>query len=318
MNEKKRLVKKAMGLFLLGLMTVLLSNYSQAQPLVQEFVESGNFKIFAKGVGLLDDNRQNVDTGDITLDIPATASVARAFLSWQYLPTPGNNSISINNGSGKVQILGTLSTEDSLPTSCLFAEIDPNLILTGSTSYTISDLDDTKNHPGAGLLVVAEDPSFPFQKVEVQAGCDFFFFGEGGEENSEIITFDFDSSTETRDGKVTLFVGDAQTDIEGIRANDILYFPGSGTPPMSLVDGSGNPIAGSVSLGKDINGLVANDGTNWDTFGRNSGVIPPDPGFNSANDPDLRASVLVPAGADFASFQLISPPLLPPPVSRLE
>lgn len=293
MNEKRgklieRLLKKSMGLFLLGLMTVLLPNYSHAiPPLTSEFTAGpDNIAVFAKGVGLFSNS-----SGTIDLDIPGAPIIA--FLSWQYRGTPANNEISFDDGSGAVTVFGTLSTEEAEGSNnCFFADIT-DLISSGPKTYTVSGLDDSVRHPGAGILVVAEDSSFPSQSIEIKAGCDFFFFSTGGHENSEIITFDFDSDTESRLGKVTFFVGDAQTDTQGIRGNECIYFPDF-------------PGGGQTTLGHDVTGLVANNGKAWDTFGQNSGVMPADPGVNPTNDPDFRGQVIVPPGAESASFQCLS------------
>jgi uncharacterized repeat protein (TIGR01451 family) len=285
-----------------------------------------DFAVFAVGTGLADPSGP-ATTGTMTLHIPNN-SPFRAFLSWQQRDRASDGVDprilfgQLNNGQRTVSVPGQLASDRD--SRCFLAEIT-DLIEPGTKTYTVSGVDN-ENNPGAGIVVITAvlDPSAVLgsvsdetldtviemqvgsespstRRVEVKAGCDFFFRG-----TTEVMTFEVDPASFERHARVILFVGDAEPPSSS-RGNDILFFAGTGTPPTSLLDAMGKPINGVISLGRDATGLVANAGDAWDTFGRNSGILPPNPGLLPTNDPDLRGDFMIPAGATFVSLQLLSP-----------
>jgi hypothetical protein len=227
---------------------------------------------------------------------------------------------------------------------CFLADITQRIVA-GHNTYIVSGVNNESN-PGAGIVVVTSvlesfdfevpelgEPletvamltvgsgSGPRRSVEVKAGCDFFFRGDQeGNKDSGVVTFRFDPAPVDRKAKITLFVGDAQSTEENCpeppepscRGNEILFLSDVGMPPSSLADDPHSMRLGlTASSGFPADGLIANDGLDWDTFGRNSGFLPPDPNFNPgvnpSNDPDRRGEVTILAGATFASFQILSP-----------
>jgi uncharacterized repeat protein (TIGR01451 family) len=288
------------------------NNACEARTLVEDKPIEGHFKIFAKGVGL-----NGSPSGDITLDIPGEPM--QAFLTWQKNLTDGVNTIAFSNGSSIEEIPGNASQATGSNFSCFLADISA-FIVTGSITYTVSTLDD-EIYPGAGMLVIVEDPSFPLQRIEVQRDfCDFFFHGTEGHENSDVITFNFAPSETEREAKITLFVGDALSN-NPPRGNEILLLADAGSPLSSLVNDPRctNPADQTcITIGEDFGdgfppGLVANDGNFWDTFQRDA-TIPEQATFASVqilSPVDRRGISAILSMAAF-EIQLAAPPVCPP------
>ena len=278
------------------------NNNCKVRTLVEDKPFLGHFKVFAKGVGLNDPPSEV-----ISLNIPDEdeSEIIRAFLTWQRDVATQDKTITLD----EALITGTASTDTAGGLQCLLADITER-IDTGPQQYTVTvSPNPSELLTGAGILVIAEDESLPLQSIEVQRNfCDYFHHGTPGHENSEVITFQVDDSIAKPEAKVTLFVGDAQSNCPPqtvCRGNEILFLSDVGSPPSSLADDPrctdlGHPPC--ISLGGDTPdtppGLIANDGNFWDTFGRNSGSPP---------DPDVRGEVTIPPGAHVASFQVLSP-----------
>jgi hypothetical protein len=231
-------------LFMVGWMVLFSPLQLWAQGFTTIFSDTGNLRFFAKGVGLIN------GSGAINLNV--TGTPVRAFLYWQERDRNNNgvdNTITFNNGSGNMEILGSASNDGSEGGTniCFFAELDVALIVSGANSYTLSGLNNERN-PGAALLVVAEDASFPLQEVHIKYGCDFFFHGTPGHETSETVSIPFAPESISRSATLTLSVGEAQVTMpRGFRGNDIMI----------------TTAAGSTTLSDQ---LVDSDGTSWDTF----------------------------------------------------
>lgn len=297
MKKIKTSTKVLFGMIFLVAMFVSTNSYS----LTTTFEATGNYRVYAKGVGL-----NNPSTsGNIQLNI--SGSPVKAFLYWIERDFDGNgvdDSITFQkNGLPPINITGNLIGSDA-DSSCFRADIS-NYVITGSNTFTLSGLNNERN-PGAGIIVISEDATAPVSKTTIKDGCDFFYYGIPGQENSELISFDFESASFDRSAKVIFFVGDAQTETEIIRGNQILYLPSNTLPVATPSSPLISPPA--ISLGKNQTGLVANDGKNWDTFGRNSGLMPPIIHFPPSpyDDPDQRGLVTIPASMTYANFQLLS------------
>lgn len=300
--EKRKKCCEALYLGLAAfVMTILFA--ANAPALTTIFESTGHYRIYAKGVGL-NSPSSDATTGNIQLDI--IGAPVKAYLYWIERDLSKNgvdNTITFQkNGFSPISISG--SQTNDIDNFCFRADITSS-VTTGSNSFTVSGLNNERN-PGAGILVIATDISAPFSKTVVKDGCDFFYYGITGQQNSDLISFSFDPFPYNRSGRVIFFVGDAQTETESIRGNEILYLPSNALPAATPSSPLTSPPA--ISLGKNQTGLVANDGKNWDTFGRNSGIMPPILNIppTPVDDPDQRAIVTVPAGMSFANFQLMS------------
>lgn len=271
------------------------------------FEETGNYKIYAKGVGL-NNPLGNTTSGEIHMAIKGTP--VKAFLYWieRDFSQPWDvldvdDTITFQKNGISTEITGTLIGSDA-DSFCFRSDIT-DYVSEGSNIFTLSGLDNERN-PGAGIVVIAEDHTEPVSKIIIKDGCDFFYHGILGQENSELISFSFEPASFDRSGRVILLVGDAQTETETIRGNEILYLPSNTLPVVTPSSPLTSPPA--FSLGKNQTGLVANDGMHWDTFGRSSGIIPPIINIPPTpyDDPDQRSSITVPAHMTYANFQLLS------------
>lgn len=284
------------------------------------FSETGNYSVYAKGVGL---NNPSAPSTSGTIQMFVTGTPVKSYLYWveRDLTPPVSvldvdSTITFQDGANPpVELAATQITSD-VNGFCFRRDIT-GFVEAGPNSFTVSGLDNERN-PGAGILVITADDVAPLSKLTVLDGCDFFYFGIPGQENSEVITFNVGSSTADRTARITLFVADAQTDAPPItlRGNEILYLSSvvasTATPSSPLA----SPPA--ISLGKNATGLVNNDGDAWDTFGRDSGLIPPVISVPASpdDDPDQRGLVTIKAGDGFANVQIISPASVPPGIGE--
>ncbi|ETW94721.1 MAG: hypothetical protein ETSY2_49315 [Candidatus Entotheonella gemina] len=269
--------------------------------------------VIAQGVGLSDGM-----PGRITLALPGPP--IQALLSWMRLDGADGNQIQFSNGAEDVTLSGMATVSSGAERfQCFYADITPHILDSPEAiTYTVTH---PESIPGAGIVVIASEleasvESFvasdsgrlalirritlgaegdPRQRtVEVQAGC--LFFRQG---TSESVIFEIAPSPHERPAKVTLLLGDAQSSQVPRRSE--IEFASPVEEPLML-----------MSLGKDETGLIANDGCHWDTFGRNSGAVPPVEGchpplFPTSEDPDRRGDVTIPAGASSALVQVRSP-----------
>lgn len=296
--------KHKLSVFLVVIMSATLILISRnSYSLTTAFESVGNYRIYAKGVGL---NNPAAETTSGSIQFNITGVPIKAFLYWierDFDKDGVDNTITFQrNGHQAIEITG-IQTSDA-DSYCFKADIT-DYVLPGFNSYIISGLNNERNS-GAGIIVISEDATAPISKTTIKDGCDFFYYGIPGQENSELISFDFESASFDRSAKVIFFVGDAQTETEIIRGNQILYLPSNTLPVATPSSPFTSPPA--ISLGKNQTGLVANDGKNWDTFGRNSGLMPPIIHFPPSpyDDPDQRGLVTIPASMTYANFQLLS------------
>lgn len=294
MNCKRYLIR-----FLTFLCVLFVSNMVNASGLQTTETLYGPYEVYTKGVGL------DTPSGEGTIQMFINGTPVRSYIYWiQRVWGDGTESekIMINN----VEIQGDLIGTDVGGAYCFRSDISQ--YVTGDTlnTFDIKAVGNATRNTGAGILIVAELEGFSNTEIEIKEGCDFFYHRTPGNENSEVVTFDVVPSDTDRDAILTFFVGDAQTDYEGLRGNEILYLSSDTIPSVDLFT-----IGNSISLGGDLTpfngGLVANDGPHWDTFGRNSGIPSgSDTPDLTDDDPDLRGIVPVYAGDRYASFQLLS------------
>ena len=299
-------------------------------------------EVFAKGVGLNNVRSGDIVLNlPIPSDTPIKAFLTLQHKKQQQQECVNDKIAFDNNVSdpNSEPLMGVRSAD--INSCCFLADITDRIVL-GSNTYTVTVLVDDDTVPinndemylGAGIVVVPHvvgapevfdlgpvepgqlktifrsqvgSKSVPLGIVEVKAGCNYFHHGHS-REYSQRVTLDFPASNMDRQLQMIAFVGDAQSttincpaDPSMCRGNQILFIAGD-LPSPPLVDGNGNPINGVTILGESSEGLVAEDGAFWDTFGRNSGVPGP-------NDRDLRGTRPIPAETiTSASLQLRSPP----------
>jgi len=304
--SKKDSLKKISVIIIL-IWGLIVFNTLPAYSLTTIFDDIGNYRIYAKGVGL-NNPSDNTTSGNIQLNI--TGIPVKAYIYWieRDFVTPWrvedvDDTITLKKNGMSMEITGSLIGTDA-DSFCFRADIS-DFISQGDNIFTVSGLDNERN-TGAGILAIVADPDAPLSKVMIKDGCDFFYHGIPGQENSEVISFSLEPSSLDRAARIIFFVGDAQTETETIRGNEILYLASNTIPIASPSSPLTSPPA--ISLGKNYSGLVANDGKNWDSFGKNSGIMPPIINVPPTpyDDPDQRSLISFPAGKTYANFQLLS------------
>lgn len=308
MEEQKVIRKgnmsKIVGTVLAVLFSFLAAGDSQAFTNII-FEGTGQYHLFAEGTGLNNDSTY----GEIRLDIKGAP--VKAYLYWiqrDFNNTGGDPTIVFQKDDMPATELMADQFTREFKNLCFRSDVT-SYVSTGQNLFKLSNVNATRND-GAGIIVVTEDISQPFSEIMIKDGCDFFFYGTPGHENSDLITFSFSPSLTDRQSSVILFVGDAQTENEGVRANTILYQ--SSSSPLAATASSPLTAPPALILGENATGLVANNGESWDTFGRMSGsgssIFPC---LLPNCDPDDRGIVTVPAGHGYANFQVLSPRTAP-------
>jgi hypothetical protein len=183
--------------------------YPHNEILKTAYGSNGMYRLVADGVGLMD-----YETGDITLHVPGTP--VKAFLYWNGFGPYGDDTISLGvDGGVKKSITGTLigtcwwySNKYSF---CYKADITP-FVSSGTHTYTLSDFSMYRKN-GAVILVIYEKHESTYW-MEIKDGLDCFYHGHlpptyppTGGPDSEVITYYFPPSTNTRKAVVTLIVG---------------------------------------------------------------------------------------------------------------
>lgn len=296
------------------------SGMTSAPDFVNIAVNAVEPVVFARGIGL-QTAPENQEGGFVDLNV--RGEIIQAFLTWQ--GGEGDQHIILNGAL----IEGRESIDpENRKFRCFIAEIKDQ-IAPGFQSYHIQASEDSLSPlVGAGIVVIASEDDIHFEKmpnrdnahlrsiyqlgfgapdhpqrhIEVKAGCDFFHHTDSDPRRftSDPVRFNFLPSERNRLAKLTLMVGEAQTNDMDRRSEILFFAPADTEAPLSL--------------GKNRTGLIANDGCNWDTVGRDSGIEMEEavtscsPGeFPATQDPDPRGTVEIPAGTTSASVQLISP-----------
>ncbi|MBN1512141.1 MAG: PEP-CTERM sorting domain-containing protein [Phycisphaerae bacterium] len=158
-----------------------------------------------------------------------------------------------------------------------------DIVAAGTFDYTVSDfvMDDSL---GVGLQIVYADETLPAQNLSIYQGHDYAFAGwqNAGELNrTNVVTYEFAPAAYDRilDAAFMLAGGEDQnTD----RPDQLWYDVGTHETEVDL---PAELITNGLGTVLDANPLNANSGNEWDT---------------------VTKSVLIPAGATYASFQFES------------
>jgi hypothetical protein len=165
---------------------------------------SNNLQVFSSGTGLLDTN-----TGNISLTVSGTPEEALLYViqaSGVSAPT-----VKFNNNRDPEVTLSAPAICGIDGTKVYRFNLNLDLVVVGTNQYSIQiDGVPVGSINGAGLMVVASDDAFEPQFTQIKEGCDVFFFSE-----TTPVTFNFEPFPVNRTGKVTMFVGDAQTNLDG-------------------------------------------------------------------------------------------------------
>lgn len=232
-------------------------------------IEDGT-SIVAAGIGLEDSQ-----PGDITVDVPADATVKQVILYWggdnlDQLDKTDTDTISVGGNSVTGDFIGGNTVY--LPTFVgvtYRADITSlGLVNPGTSMFSVGGLDFTRQQNGAGVLVIFDDGS-PTSEIAVRDGNDYAFINFAPPLNATVAqTFNFTSANVDRAGLVDLFIGSV--------ADDSGKF---GFRPSSFEV----TVGGVTSVFSDQ--LNSNDGRYWDT---------------------VNLDVTIPAGADSLTVQVFS------------
>jgi hypothetical protein len=264
-------------------------------PLFEAYAGSGQYGVYNAGVGIYHD----AGGGTISnVSIPATASVAQAYLYWvsRHQPhdvLPDDTLSFTRQGASAAGVAADATyhvpfmkaSNPSLPIynanhTAYVADVT-QYVSAGTFDYTISDLDAGREF-GVGLQIIYEDDSLPSQDIAIYQGHDFAFsdWADGGELNRTwVLSHTFEPENEDRwlDASFILAGGERN------RPDQLWYLTGEhdGTEaslPTEL-------IANNLGTVLDTDPLVSADGPQWDT---------------------LTKRILIPAGSTYAAFQFQS------------
>lgn len=227
------------------------------------FEEEGNYKMIAAGVGI-----KGEDSGDISIDIPGDVVVAYLYWSGIGYETLGDNQVLFN--SATINADDTYGPEpwyDDYFHYVYVAEVT-TFVSSGDNTYSVEELNMPYINYGAGLVVVYEDTDLPLVKITILDGLDGFWFDWDAPvgPDSEVFSYDFDSSTNSRDGEIFIFVGGTEHDD---RPNEIYIESGTTIKPTNLIPASGGDLDGDYPL-------VGSDGPAWDTYKQDVTIDPGD------------------------------------------
>jgi cysteine-rich repeat protein len=213
--------------------------------------------IVAAGTGL-----HNVASGDISIDVPAGATVEQVLLYWQGLdvyplaPDPGDETAVIEG----IEVTGIpisvspiiFETEDSAVFAYRADITGLGLVNPGSNVLTVSGVSFGIRTDGAGILVVFDDPSFPTANIDIRDGLDAAWLTtpeEEAERQTAPQIFNFAPSPFDRAAQLSMFFASV-----------------SGTGST----GGFRPTAIEITIGGTTtvldNLLDSNDGEEWDTL----------------------------------------------------
>jgi hypothetical protein len=154
----------------------------------------------------------------------------------------------------------------------IYFEDVTSLVQAGAHTYTVSGFDASMHYrDGAGLVVVYEDPSLPWNRVVIRDGLDRFCrdWGEGPRGETAITCFTFERFPEAREMDFTIFVGGVAVDGPD-RPNALWYRTGTDadTMPTDMIfEDSDTYDPGAVQLqGPPNYPFRSFDGKEWDTY----------------------------------------------------
>jgi hypothetical protein len=256
----------------------LVTAEDSVEVLTLRYEAEGPYALAAGGVGMT-----NSPSGDMPLDVPGT--VIQAYLywgGWDEIGDGGDNMVSLSVDGG---VATPLTADETFGPAFWFGDYEryiyvedvTSLVQAGAHTYTVSGFDASMYYrDGAGLLVVYEDPSLPWNRVEIKDGLDRFFSPwwnqppdnpQRGE--TAITCFTFEAFPEDRQMDITMFVGGV--DISGPdRPNALWYRTGTDAEPMPtdlIFEDSDTYDPGAVQLeGPPNYPFRSLDGEEWDTY----------------------------------------------------
>ena len=293
----------------------LVTAEDSVEVLTVRYQDEGRIALVAGGVGMRyptgwpSNPEWGIHRGDIILDVPGT--VRQAYLYWG-----GYDDEQVGDDTVSLTVDGVTTTTITAdwthgPASwdvywryVYVAEVDLGLVQPETHRYTVSGFDemvsDTEGWDGAGLMVVYEDSSLPYNRVEIRDGLDRFFRGwynpleEPNDPSAEtaITCFDFEPSLVDRLMDITMFVGgvNISQEVEPFRTrrpSALWYITGTvGIPPTDIIfegevgDEDHDPGATLLQgLPDSPSPFRSLDGSEWDTY---TNSIPIDAGVTWA------------------------------------
>ncbi|MEM7131453.1 MAG: hypothetical protein AAF702_34380 [Chloroflexota bacterium] len=239
----------------------------------------GNYCTASGGIGL----KEDPFTGTFSVNVPGNPVAAYWYWSGRTDESPHQNdtqiAVSLNGASDVI-----LSADQSISSAVIYGqtlynwhmnvyEDDTLSLVTPNSlnSFTISEL--TLNGPtinfenhGAGVLIIYEHPTCPFQKIDVTYGLDSFHHSQTVPygPDSEVFCTTFQASAVPQSFSIDMFIGGVAADTRG---NSIWYITGSGTPAYTtLVD--------DLSASEIVDPLNVESGLEWDMHMENITIDP--------------------------------------------
>ena len=211
--------------------------------------------LYADGTGMIS------QPGNITLDVPAGATVNQVLLYWEGFMatnTAGDDTVTISNGGPGQSVTGTLIGGPTFFFSGAYASTfraditGLGLIADGITTLQVSDMMFTAAANGAGIIVIFDDGSSD-ASVDVRDGSDLAFIGFADPlQNTVPQTFGFSSSNKDRTAQVSLFFASVAGSVS------------SGTLRPTAIELTTNGANGGTTV---LNNLLDSvSGEEWDSF----------------------------------------------------
>ena len=259
----------------------LVTAEDTVEVLTPRYEAEGRYALVVGGVGTHDSS-----SGDITLTVPGT--VIQAYLYWGGIDEGllGDDTVSLTVDGGTTTTITADDTYGPLFWCCdvfyryVYVEDVTPLVQAGTHTYTVSDFDEMYSQDGAGLMVVYEDPSLPYSRVEIRDGLDRFYrwwydpLEEPNDPSAEtaVTCFTFEPSPVDRQMDITIFVGGV--DISGEdRPTALRYRTGTAIeiPPTDMIfedDDTYDPLAELLQGPPDRlpYPFRSLDGSEWDTY----------------------------------------------------
>jgi hypothetical protein len=171
--------------------------------------------LIANGTGMI------TQPGSITIDVPVGSTINQVLLYWagsMATNIPGDDTITVSNGSPPVSVTGTLlNTPIAGSGNSTFRADITTLGLISSVGTTTLDLSDMVfTHPnGAGVIVILDDGSTD-ASIDVRDGSDFAYINyEGSLQTTVPQTFSFKKSNRDQTAQVSLFFGSVSGSASG-------------------------------------------------------------------------------------------------------
>jgi hypothetical protein len=309
--------RRVLPLLLVGLLSIVSIQAAAAddgvETLTTRFSAVGRYGIVAGGVGMVDSS-----SGDIVLEVPGQAVVA-AYLYWGGHDDLGVNPPSAPPGGGGDKTIYLDRDNSGSPRKLTansahtygprywawdnwrFAHWQDvtSYVRTGLHTYTISGFGSAMTiRDGAGLIVVYEDHTLPYSKVEIKDGLDRIYrrwssdkdpqdglldsTGPRGE--SAVNCFSFDPALVPRGLHLTILLAGIDTSgLHGDRPNSLWYKTGVGRTPVDMlnadVDWNRDPnvvLLDRVPSGPGDYPFTSSNGAEWDTYSKLADVTPGD------------------------------------------